>query len=658
MAEQQPSGGTITIRNIITGEVREVPRFQGGTPAPMPTQAAKQFQKPITGIEKARSKFIAQQQAKARKEALDQAKRQAVAATIAKQREAQRIRQKVTGVTRPEQIQIQEGLISRPPEPTALQQREQVAAVRAFTSGREVQRIQPQVTPEISRIAKRVSQRDVQLLQQTPQREISLPKLTRTPSEITAAEIDQSLSGRLKKFRRRQEFIQQTSPDILKRQTAGALAFGTGLIEPITSLLTRPIQTITSPIDLLTTSPSVTLTAFRRSIREEPIGTIGLVTGSLATGPLITRAIKTGIPKARTGIERIVETQRRLSRTKGGRLFLQRPTVGREVLVEVKPGQTQLKALRRFRQAQKAREVFVEIKQTPIQRLALQRFRQEQFIPTRITPTPIVPIIPSFLPRERTRDLNVPIITPRGRIINIRGLSIAPVETVKQLRRQDITRELLTQPSTIQISGARVAPVSLITPEITSAQIQRIETVTAPKTVQRQKVKRVKVTKTKPKLIRPKLKKKIILPKISLPKPEKKKFRGVKNVIIKEPGYGAFIKKSAKSKEFVRVPSPPLTRKGALGLGYQVAATYKNRSGKVKRVSGFATRNKNLEKLADNLRGQFRSSKSLPNTFTEKTSFAIDTIQEKREITFQGIKASRRKRVANKIRKKIRRKKK
>ena len=87
--------------------------------------------------------------------------------------------------------------------------------------------------------------------------------------------------------------------------------------------------------------------------------------------------------------------------------------------------------------------------------------------------------------------------------------------------------------------------------------------------------------------------------------------------------------------------------------------TFANRSFRIRKKGRTNKQNPNLTDKKNLLARKFRASKKDPQIFVEKTKFAIDSRNELRQITFEGIKASKRAAAIRKVEGiKIKRKKK
>ena len=106
-------------------------------------------------------------------------------------------------------------------------------------------------------------------------------------------------------------------------------------------------------------------------------------------------------------------------------------------------------------------------------------------------------------------------------------------------------------------------------------------------------------------------------------------------------GFDVFVRRKGK---FVKASQEPLTEKSATGLGQLIASQTSARSFFIAPASGRAKRVSEYENV--NLGFQFRrpiGRTKLPfQAFVEKSKFAINRPQEKKEITEKGIAANKR----------------
>jgi hypothetical protein len=107
--------------------------------------------------------------------------------------------------------------------------------------------------------------------------------------------------------------------------------------------------------------------------------------------------------------------------------------------------------------------------------------------------------------------------------------------------------------------------------------------------------------------------------------------------------YDVLIKK--KGKGFITANKRGLSREAALGLGASITDQYANRSFIIKKSKRRFENRPDLEAKA-NLLFKFRrrigKSKLPLDSYVEKSAYAIDSPNELRQITYEGIKASRR----------------
>lgn len=127
----------------------------------------------------------------------------------------------------------------------------------------------------------------------------------------------------------------------------------------------------------------------------------------------------------------------------------------------------------------------------------------------------------------------------------------------------------------------------------------------------------------------------IKIPKI--PKPEGQKLkRGGLYAGNKVEGYMGKVK---TNKGYVNAHKNPLPYADSFNKTARIVDTYANRSMRIvksdKKVTPTGSR------INNQLANKFRQSKKVKNTFVEKSKNAIDTYQEKKQITFKGISARR-----------------
>lgn len=113
--------------------------------------------------------------------------------------------------------------------------------------------------------------------------------------------------------------------------------------------------------------------------------------------------------------------------------------------------------------------------------------------------------------------------------------------------------------------------------------------------------------------------------------------------ITKEKGYDVLIKKRQlkkgkkyKTRGYEKANKVPLSRTAALGLGASIVDTYTNRSYKIVKTNKIAIKRAELEQKWRLLKTKFRQNKTNPNVITEKTKYAIDSIEEKEGIPFKA----------------------
>lgn len=112
-----------------------------------------------------------------------------------------------------------------------------------------------------------------------------------------------------------------------------------------------------------------------------------------------------------------------------------------------------------------------------------------------------------------------------------------------------------------------------------------------------------------------------------------------------EPGYDVYIKrkqlKKGKgtyvSRGYVKANEEPLTRVSALGLGSSIVDTYTNRSFTIRKAKRDAVIRRDLEQRWNMLQSKFRTSKTTPNIAVEKSTYAIDSFEEKQGIPYEAM---------------------
>ena len=125
---------------------------------------------------------------------------------------------------------------------------------------------------------------------------------------------------------------------------------------------------------------------------------------------------------------------------------------------------------------------------------------------------------------------------------------------------------------------------------------------------------------------------------VTFPKRKKRKI-----IKVGVQGFNTLIKrkllkvgKERKSRGFARANKEPLTQPQAINLGAKKVDNFANRSFKIKK-SRFKAKPSNV-KVNKKLLSKFRKKK---DTFIEKTKFAIDSPQEKRQIPFEAARLRR-----------------
>lgn len=117
------------------------------------------------------------------------------------------------------------------------------------------------------------------------------------------------------------------------------------------------------------------------------------------------------------------------------------------------------------------------------------------------------------------------------------------------------------------------------------------------------------------------------------------------NMLAKPPkgkvkGYYAEIRKY-KQRGFKRINKRPITKPEATNLALRAVDAFVQRSGKVTPSNSFVK--KQNTKISQNLLKKFRKSKTNPNIFVEKSTFAIDSRAEKLGIPYKAQRLRRRK---------------
>jgi len=86
-----------------------------------------------------------------------------------------------------------------------------------------------------------------------------------------------------------------------------------------------------------------------------------------------------------------------------------------------------------------------------------------------------------------------------------------------------------------------------------------------------------------------------------------------------------------------------LSKKSAEGFAMSILDKFANRSAKIVKDRPVKKLNRKYENVRNRIGNKFRASKTNKNVIVEKTAFAIDSPTEKRQITYEGIKAKRKK---------------
>jgi len=113
---------------------------------------------------------------------------------------------------------------------------------------------------------------------------------------------------------------------------------------------------------------------------------------------------------------------------------------------------------------------------------------------------------------------------------------------------------------------------------------------------------------------------------------------------LTQKGYHAYVKRkqlkkgkgSYESRGYEKVTKKALTKAGATVKAMEILDRYSNRSGYIKRAKQNAQA-RYKDYLLESLRKKFRTQKKNPNIFVEKTAHAIDSYQEKNEISYESM---------------------
>lgn len=140
-------------------------------------------------------------------------------------------------------------------------------------------------------------------------------------------------------------------------------------------------------------------------------------------------------------------------------------------------------------------------------------------------------------------------------------------------------------------------------------------------------------------------------PKIRIPTffpniERKTKKRTTKQVSDKIQAYKVLVKRKQekiskgkyKSRGYEQANTAPLSRQAALGLGMKTVDKYSNRSFKIAKTSGQPRPRSDLTSAYQRLKFKFRTAKRNANIRVERSTFAIDSYEEKQGIPYEAIK--------------------
>jgi hypothetical protein len=129
----------------------------------------------------------------------------------------------------------------------------------------------------------------------------------------------------------------------------------------------------------------------------------------------------------------------------------------------------------------------------------------------------------------------------------------------------------------------------------------------------------------------------------------------IKEPSLRQQAYDVLVKRkqlkkgkgSYESRGYKKANKKPLTKEAATGLGMSTTDKFANRSFKLKKAKGKAVKRSDLESKYRQLKSKFRKAKKNQQIFVEKAKHAIDSVQERRQITFEGLKARKRQMLLN-----------
>jgi len=237
-----------------------------------------------------------------------------------------------------------------------------------------------------------------------------------------------------------------------------------------------------------------------------------------------------------------------------------------------------------------------------------------------------------------------------GLIIKTRGL-LLPIPSVKP--QLAITPQLQVVPQAIALGSSIIQqqrPITKVEPIIIQQQRQQQKQEQVQQQVQiQQQIQpqlQVQPQRTIVPIIEPVPP---IIPPPDIPLPERKsEDRGLINLEVQ--GYDVMVKRKQqklgkgkyKSLGYKKANKRPLTRKAALGLGMSITDTYTNRSFSIKATSKAGVKDTSLVSKYNALKNKFRQSKQSDKIFVEKTTHAIDSLQEKKGIPYESAKVRKR----------------